>query len=238
MANNKRKPISFPELDQLAPRTEPRGRRAILRSVEEVEADEAQMLAIHDATIQGDNLGNTPEDEAEASAEVTIEEASTPTKISPGRDIAGVEINHIGEIGDRRDASLHARKQASKRASEQGSVRVSRQASKQDEDEDRSATPSFTERQQPPGPLASDILDTIGGYVSERATVTNAFRYTEQELSWLTDALYEVTKRHNVKLTKQDVARLGLIAVLWDYRTRGDDSLLGEMAIRKKGRGR
>jgi hypothetical protein len=47
---NKRKPISFPELDQMEPRTEPRGRRAILRSVEEVEAEE-QMLDIQNAGV-------------------------------------------------------------------------------------------------------------------------------------------------------------------------------------------
>lgn len=83
-------------------------------------------------------------------------------------------------------------------------------------------------------PLASEILSSIWKDVAERATITNAFRYTDQELTALTDALYEVTKRHGVKLTKQDVARLGLNAVLWDYKVRGDASLLGQLVIRRK----
>ena len=84
------------------------------------------------------------------------------------------------------------------------------------------------------GPLTSEVLDSISQYIAKPAAITNAFRYTEQELSWLTDAIYELTKRHSIKMTKQDVARLGLNAVLWDYRTRGDSSLLGEFVARKK----
>ena len=82
--------------------------------------------------------------------------------------------------------------------------------------------------------LVTDVLGSIWQYVSERATITNAFRYTDQELSWITDALYEISKRHGVKLTKQDIARLGLNIVLWDYQARGDSSLLSEFAKKKK----
>jgi hypothetical protein len=83
-------------------------------------------------------------------------------------------------------------------------------------------------------PLGRDVLSAIADHMAQRATVTNAFRYTDQELQELTDALYEITKRHRVKLTKQDVARLGLNAVLWDYQMRGDASLLGEFVLRRK----
>jgi hypothetical protein len=84
--------------------------------------------------------------------------------------------------------------------------------------------------------LAPEVLDAVLDSVSEPATITNSFRYTEQELSWLTDALYELGKRHGAKLTKQDVARLGLNLVLWDYRARGDTSLLGSLALRRRRR--
>ncbi|MEI8004510.1 MAG: hypothetical protein WCG94_09235, partial [Methanothrix sp.] len=84
-------------------------------------------------------------------------------------------------------------------------------------------------------PLAPDILAAIWPYVSAKSTLTNAFRYTEQEMSWLTDALYEISKHHHVKISKQDIARLGLNVILWDYRLHGDASLLGEFAIKKKG---
>ena len=84
--------------------------------------------------------------------------------------------------------------------------------------------------------LPPEILESIWQDISHRATITNAFRYTDLELSQLTDAIYEISKRHEVKLTKQDIARLGLNAVLWDYRDRGDASLLGALALRRKTR--
>ena len=70
--------------------------------------------------------------------------------------------------------------------------------------------------------------DGIGADVWARvdmpATITNSFRYTESELSALADVLYEVRKLHGAKLTKQDVARLGLNVVLEDYCRRGPAS--------------
>jgi hypothetical protein len=68
------------------------------------------------------------------------------------------------------------------------------------------------------------------------ATITNSFRYTEAELSTLTDVLYEIGKQHGAKLTKQDVARLGLNVILDEYRRRGADSLLGKLAARRRQR--
>jgi hypothetical protein len=85
-------------------------------------------------------------------------------------------------------------------------------------------------------PEGLEGLDVVLDSVSEAATITNSFRYTEQELSWLTDALYEIGKRYSCKLSKQDVARLGLNLVLWDYRARGDASVLGTLAQRRRRR--
>lgn len=84
------------------------------------------------------------------------------------------------------------------------------------------------------GALAPGMLGFLWENLVEQATLANTFRYTEQELDWLADALYEITKRHRAKLTKQDIARLGLNAVLWDYRVRGDASLLGEFVRRRQ----
>ena len=85
--------------------------------------------------------------------------------------------------------------------------------------------------------LPLDLVDAVWDDVTAPATITNSFRYTEQELTWLSDAIYEVTRRHRVRLTKQDVARLGLQVILHDYRLHGDASLLGEL-VRRKGRQR
>ncbi len=83
-------------------------------------------------------------------------------------------------------------------------------------------------------PLDPAVLDATWQNVAQQATLANTFRYTDQELTWLNDALYELTKRHRVKLTKQDIVRLGLNAVLRDYQVHGDASLLGEFVRRKR----
>jgi hypothetical protein len=98
----------------------------------------------------------------------------------------------------------------------------------------RQAIATDTKAAPPQSVQALDVLQAIYDQVAARATVTNAFRYTDRELSLLTDALYQLGKRHGTKLTKQDVARLGLNAVLWDHETRGDDSLLTQLALRRK----
>ena len=112
-------------------------------------------------------------------------------------------------------------KEGQRRASMQESMHARKHASLPDDE------PEVT-------PIGPELIARIAPLLSERATITNAFRYTDRELSSLTDAIYEVTKRHGIKLSKQDIARLGLNFVLWDYRTRGDDSLLGVLALRRK----
>jgi hypothetical protein len=90
--------------------------------------------------------------------------------------------------------------------------------------------------------VAGDAISSAGidpdvwTRVDTPATITNSFRYTEAELSTLTDVLYEIGKQHGAKLTKQDVARLGLNVVLDEYRRRGAGSLLGELAARRRQR--
>lgn len=133
------------------------------------------------------------------------------------------------------NASKNVRMQVSKNASIEAGKQADEQASNIGASQTQQTIKDVA--QTSAGALSADTLNAIWQYMGERATVTNAFRYTDQELSWLTDAIYEINKRHGVKLTKQDIARLGLNAILWDYRVRGDDSLLGEFTFRRK-RGR
>lgn len=79
-----------------------------------------------------------------------------------------------------------------------------------------------------------EFLDTMWERLISQATNSNSFRYTTPELDELNDALYQVSKEERVRLTKQDIARLGLNAVLWDYRQRGGDSWLRQFARRKR----
>ena len=78
------------------------------------------------------------------------------------------------------------------------------------------------------------MLEAIWGDVSQPAPITGSFRYTDRELSALTDAVYELSKQHGVKFSKQEVVRLALNAVLWDYQSHGDGSLLASFVRRKK----
>ena len=81
-----------------------------------------------------------------------------------------------------------------------------------------------------PQEVPSDVWDSL----EEPATITNSFRYTDAELSALTDVLYQIGKQQGAKLSKQEVARLGLNVVLDDYQRRGPASLLGQLAARRR----
>ncbi len=84
--------------------------------------------------------------------------------------------------------------------------------------------------------LVGDVGDEIWETLDQPATMTNSFRYVSSELEGITDALYAIGKEQGVKLTRQDVARLGLNVVLDDYRRRGASSLLVQLARRRQRR--
>ena len=90
------------------------------------------------------------------------------------------------------------------------------------------------ERDEVPAHEESDALTELWAGLSEPAPMSNAFRFTEGELSRLTDVVYELSKRHSTKLAKQDVVRLALDSLLLDYEREGDASLLGRYVLRKK----
>jgi hypothetical protein len=79
-----------------------------------------------------------------------------------------------------------------------------------------------------------EVPDDVWDNLEEPATITNSFRYTDAELSALTDVLYQIGKQQGAKLSKQEVARLGLNVVLDDYQRRGSGSLLGQLAARRR----
>lgn len=98
-----------------------------------------------------------------------------------------------------------------------------------------SATSSNMPVQPEPTDLISlDLLDSVWPEVTEKAAITNAFRYTNQELASLTDTVYELGKRHGMRITKQEVARLGLDIILADYQIRNNESILSEFVLRRK----
>jgi hypothetical protein len=127
--------------------------------------------------------------------------------------------------------STHVSKQERNQEWKQASVPVSKTVSSQDREQAslQASVPASAET-----PSLVPDLDRLEEQLAAQGTLTNSFRYTRDELSRLTDVIYEVNKRHAVKLTKQDAARLGLNVVLADYRARGDESLLGQLARRRR----
>jgi hypothetical protein len=140
----------------------------------------------------------------------------TPDEQAASSEAAPESLGGQGAKEESMQESKHARKRASK---------------KEDKKEE---TQEASSNQMPASPLASEVIASVWPNLSERATITNAFRYTATELSSLTDAIYEITKRQGAKLSKQDIARLGLNAVLWDFQARGENSLLGEFVKKRK----
>jgi hypothetical protein len=64
----------------------------------------------------------------------------------------------------------------------------------------------------------------------------NTFRYTQQELDFIRDIVYEAETKHGVKLDKNDIARLGLDWLMEDWKERKQDSLLARILTSKKAR--
>ena len=77
-----------------------------------------------------------------------------------------------------------------------------------------------------------DALQRIAGI----GRVSSSFRFTEAELEALDDFVYRARKRHKVKLVKQEVVRLGLAALLAEFKERGPDSMLGRYMRHQKER--
>jgi len=125
---------------------------------------------------------------------------------------------------------------ASKQASQIGSVLTSKQARTRASTQSGLQESTQGEKTTAGAGGGAEIDADVWTRVDMPATITNSFRYTEAELSTLTDVLYEIGKQHGAKLTKQDVARLGLNVILDEYRRRGSDSLLGKLAARRRQR--
>jgi hypothetical protein len=59
-------------------------------------------------------------------------------------------------------------------------------------------------------------------------------RYGQREVDWMEEVIFEVKRSHGVKLTKQDMVRLGIHLTLQNYQRAGTDSALGAL-IRRRG---
>lgn len=64
----------------------------------------------------------------------------------------------------------------------------------------------------------------------------NTFRYTQEELDFIRDVVYEAEVKYKTKLDKNDVARIGVEWLIADWRTNKQESLLARILTRKKAR--
>lgn len=100
----------------------------------------------------------------------------------------------------------------------------------------KNARPPEYQKERPVSPdvddVTSEALDAIWSDLKELATVKNSFRYSEQEITALTDVVYALFRQYRVRVSKQDLARLGLNFVLWDFECRGEKSLLVQFVER------
>lgn len=92
---------------------------------------------------------------------------------------------------------------------------------------DKEATPSVSvspKKQVVPAVLASRTTVT-------KATLPTTFRYPQELLEQLNDTLYDLRKRHKVKITKTDVVVGALNHLLADYAKRRSRSTLYRLFI-------
>ena len=64
----------------------------------------------------------------------------------------------------------------------------------------------------------------------------NTFRYTQEELDFIRDIVYEADVQYKTKLDKNDIARIGLEWLMVDWRTNKKESLLARILTSKKTR--
>lgn len=105
---------------------------------------------------------------------------------------------------------------ASKLASKQDSGQASKQAPDADSD------------------LDLILFEESLARIAEAGRITASFRFSESELDALDDVVYRSRRLRKVRLVKQDVVRLGLAALLAEYKERGRDSILGRYIERQK----
>jgi hypothetical protein len=214
----------------------------------------------------GPDDGPTPPSSTDATDRPTgstVAGAASSDTITPLAAPTSTQASTLASKNESKQASILPSQQTSRRASKQEGVHAESASADATINADVSdATTAGTPTGRPSGPagrprpgtrrqidggttpgrekaepaVPAEITPEVWASLETPATITNSFRYTDEELSALADALYAISKQQKTRLTKQDVARLGLNVVLDDYRRRGPSSLLGQLAGRRRPR--
>ena len=78
------------------------------------------------------------------------------------------------------------------------------------------------------------VFDTALDMLSRPADQQIGPRLSRKEIDTITDVIYEAHKSYGLKLTQQDIVRLGVTWLLANYREREATSVLG-LFMRKRG---
>lgn len=179
-----------------------------------------------------------PEPEPEPVPEAAQPLAPAPeTGRSQSRERAEDRTPPTPSTQARLQADTQAAQQDTLQAGSQESIVASKSASRQERLRNGGrgvVTSGPPAAHEPESATPREVPDDVWDSLEEPATITNSFRYTDAELSALTDVLYQIGKQQGAKLSKQEVARLGLNVVLDDYHRRGPASLLGQLAARRR----
>jgi hypothetical protein len=76
--------------------------------------------------------------------------------------------------------------------------------------------------------------EAVSAVVQHKPPHSITFRYGQREVDWMEEVIFEVRRSHGVKLSKQDIVRLGVQLTLQNYKKAGSDSALG-LLIRRRG---
>ena len=77
-----------------------------------------------------------------------------------------------------------------------------------------------------PGELDASTRHRLRELLAEEHPLHYSYRFTREEIDALRDVVYELEAKRGLRITRNDVVRLGLNWVMDDYRARGKESLL------------
>lgn len=78
-------------------------------------------------------------------------------------------------------------------------------------------------------PMDPSLRRRLRDLLTREHPVHNSYRFTPDELDALRDVVYELEVKRGIKITKNDLVRLGLNWVMEDYRSNGKQSVVAQV---------
>lgn len=78
----------------------------------------------------------------------------------------------------------------------------------------------------PPAGIEASIRDRLRQQLEQDHPLHLSYRFAREEIDALRDIVYELEVKRDLRITRNDIIRVGLNWVIDDYRAHGKDSLL------------